>query len=200
MRKLPTPARSMEDESGSAPASGSKRKQVSKRSFLARGGAEADTMEDAAGARYTLLGDGGGDHDYTFGENPQADRMFAIFGFHTKIGNVANTVLNDKDEPGTPADAGEAIKEFLALVASGTWAEKREGGGGARIDKDALAAAVVEVAASKGQTKDMADVREKLEDNPGLVRKLRANDEIAAAYAKRVGKAPVKTEDVLGLI
>ena len=93
--------------------------------------------------------------------------------------------------------SGEAIREFLA---GNVWAEKREGGGGARIDKDALAGAVVEVAESKGQTKDIAKVREALEDNPGLVRKLRANDEIAAAYAKRVGKAPVKTEDVLNLI
>lgn len=198
MRKLPTPARSMDDESGSAAPADKKRKTVSKRGLLTANGGEADGMDDAAGGTYELIGEGGKVFTYRFGENADWDRRFAIFGFHTKVGNVANTVLNDKDEPGTVADAAESITDWLA---GNVWAEKREGGGGgARIDKDALAAAVVEVAASKGQTKDITDVREKLEDNPGLVRKLRANDEIAAAYAKRVGKAPVKTEDVLGLI
>lgn len=198
MRKLPTPARSMEDESGSAATASGKRKQVSKRAFITVNGGEAESMDEAGGGTYELIGEGGKVFTYQFGQNPDWDRRFAIFGFHTKVGNVANTVLNDKDEPGTVADAAEAIADWLA---GNVWAEKREGGGGgARIDKDALAAAVVEVAASKGQSKDLADVREKLEDNPGLVRKLRANDEIAAAYAKRVGKAPVKTEDVLGLI
>jgi len=199
MRKLPTPARSMEDGNGSAAESAatSKRKQVSKRGLVTVNGGEAEGMDDAAGGTYELLGEGGQTFTYKFGENPEWDRKFAIFGFHTKIGNVANTVLNDKDEPGTVSDAAESIRDWLA---GQVWAEKREGTGGARIDKDALAGAVVEVAESKGQSKDISKVREALEDNPGLVRKLRANDEIAAAYAKRVGKAPVKTEDVLNLI
>ena len=145
MLKLPTATRQAENEDG-ADAPKSSRKQVSKRNFLQADGTEAEKMEDAKGGRYTLL-DPAGNHDvdYQFGANPESDRMFAIFGFHTKIGNVANTVLNDKDEPGSPAEAAQAIRDFLSQVQAGTWAERAAGGVGARIDKDALAGAIVEV-------------------------------------------------------
>jgi hypothetical protein len=124
-----------------------KRKAVSKRSFLDKSGAEADSMNDATGGRYTLLNpEGNVDFDYQFGVDPELDRACAIFGFHTKVGNVANTVLNDKDEPGSPADAAEMIRDFLAKAKTGVWAERTGGGGESRIDKDALAGAIVAVA------------------------------------------------------
>ncbi len=199
--KRPNVVRAMPDESGTDGETKSSRKQVSKRSFITQSGSEAERIEEATGARYTLLNPAGNlDYDMQFGDAGKASTMFAVFGFHTKIGNVANTVLNDKDEPGTPADAGESIKEFMALAQAGKWAERAAGVAGSRIDKDALAAAVCEVAAAKGQTKDISIVREKLEDDPVLVRKLRANPEIRAAYDKRVGKAPATTEDALDLV
>ena len=164
------------------------RKKVSKRSFLTANGGEAEKMEESAGARYTLLGEGGGDFDYVYGQNPTADKFYANFGFHTKIGNVANTVLNNKEDPGTPADAAGAIKEFMDGVTNGVWAE-RTGGVGAKIDLDALAGAVVAAAESKGRSDlDVREVREKLESDKALVRKVRQVPDIAAEYNKRVGK------------
>jgi len=175
------------------------RKQVSKRAYLTVNGGEADRIEEAAGARYTLLGTSEGEthFDQQFGDAGKFETMCAIFGFHTKIGNVANTVLNDKNEPGTPDDAADAIREFIDGAKGGTWAE-RTGGVGAKIDLDALAAAIVECAQAKGRTDlDPQTVREQLEDDKARVRKVRQVPEIAAAYNKRVGKV-VTLDEALG--
>jgi hypothetical protein len=175
-----------------------KRKAVSKRSFLDKSGAEADSMNDATGGRYTLLNpEGNVDFDYQFGVDPELDRACAIFGFHTKVGNVANTVLNDKDEPGSPADAAEMIRDFLAKAKTGVWAERTGGGGESRIDKDALAGAIVAVATAQGASPDYAKIRQRLEDEPAYVRKARQVPEVATEYNTRVGKAPKSVADLL---
>ena len=80
------------------------RNKVSDRTFIDAQGNEVDRMEEATGARYTLTGIGKS-FDVQMGEAGQLPTMFAIFGFWTKVGNVANTTLNDKDDPGTPEDA-----------------------------------------------------------------------------------------------
>jgi hypothetical protein len=191
--------RQADAESGAdAAESKSSRKTVSKREFLKADGSIADRMEESDGARYTLL-DPAGNHDldYQFGANPNADKWFANFGFHTKVGNVANTVLNDKDEPGTPGDAAAAIKEFLAGIAAGTWAERAAGGIAVRIDKDALAGSIVAVAESKGKTADYQKIRDKLESDPQYVRAARQVPEVATEYAKRVGKPAKSVDDLL---
>lgn len=209
MRKIEI-SRKPDDESGSAPddsadstESTSKRKNVSKRYFLDAAGSigtdkEPVRIEDAKGARYMLL-DPAGNHniDYNFGVNADEDRMFALFGFHTKIGNVANTVLNDKDDPGTPADAKGAIDEFRIGLQGGTWAERAAGGPGARIDKDALAGAIVEVAAAAGHTLDLQKVRDRLESDAKYVRDSRQVGDVATAYSKRVGKPAKSIADLL---
>lgn len=201
-----------DSESGAADGSEStsKRKQVSKRSFLLANGSEADRIEEATGARYTLLAPSGNkDYDQQFGDAGKFATMCAIFGFHTKVGNVANTVLNDKDEPGTPDEAGKAIEEFIATAQAGTWAERSEGGVGARIDKNALAGAIVEVATAAGKTADLATVLQWLEegrpaqgDKPALsaqqyTRMTRQVPDVAAAYAARVGKATKTVADLI---
>ncbi len=199
MRKLSDlPLRSdVDGASGAADGSEKKRKQVSKR-VLMTGGAEAESMDDADGANYILL-DSAGNHDfpYRFGDDEAFDRKCAIFGYLTKIGNVANTVLNDKEEPGSASDAAQEIREWIA---GKVWAARSEGGGGTRIDKDALAAAYVEWAAEQGVEKDIAKVREALEDSPQTVRKLRADPAIRAKYDARVGKAPATPQSLLDAI
>ena len=200
MRKNPTPARQApEVNDGSAPEaeSDSKRKKVSQRSYLKADGTEAERIEEASGARYTLL-DSAGNHDFDqqFGEAGKLTTMCAIFGFHTKVGNVANTVLNDKDEPGSPADAAAAIKEFLATAEGGTWAE-RSAVVGARIDKDALAGSIVTVAEAAGKTADYDKIRQRLEDDATYVRAARQVPAVASEYAKRVGKASKTVDDLL---
>lgn len=197
--KHPQPTRQVPDESGSAesPATESKRKQVSKRSYLKADGSEAERIEEANGARYTLL-DTAGNHDFDqqFGEAGKLATMCAIFGFHTKVGNVANTVLNDKDEPGTPTDAAAAIKEFVTAADGGTWAE-RSTVVGARIDKDALAQAIVEVAQAAGKVAPYDKIRQRLEEEAAYVRAARQVPAVATAYAAKVGKASKTVDDLL---
>lgn len=177
-----------------------KRKRVSKRSYLTVNGGEADTIEEAHGARYSLLGGKSGEINFDeLFQNEKFMRMCAIFGFHTKVGNVANTVLNDKENPGTPDDAADAIREFIDKASDPTnpvWAD-RTGGVGAKIDLDALAGAIVASAEKAGRTDlDPREVREKLENDKALVRKMRQVPEIAAEYSARVGKV-VSLDDAL---
>lgn len=184
----------------SAAADGSeattKRKQVSKRLFLNDAGDEVEKIEEATGGRYVLLSPSGNKAlDYKFGANPAKDRQFAVFGFHTKIGNVVNTVLNDKDEPGSPDDAHKEAETWLA---GDVWAERAAGGVGARIDKDALAAAIVAVATAAGKSPDPLAIRQKLEDDPVFVRTARQVPDIANEYATRVGKPTKTVDDLLG--
>lgn len=205
--KLPTATKQAPDaESAAADGdSNAKRKAVSKRNFIGPNDAEVDKIEEATGMQYVLL-DPAGNHTFNvqLGEAGKLATMAAVFGLQTKIGNVANTVLNDKDEPGSPTDAAAAIKEWLAQVEGGTWAERTTGGVGARVDKDALAGAILAVAIAGG--KFVADspeagaayskVRDRLENEPQYVRAARQVPDVAREYATRVGKA-AKTIDEL---
>lgn len=177
----------------------SKRKQVSKRHYLDNAGNEVDKIEEATGARYVLL-DTAGNHtfDEQFGKAGAFSTMCAILGFHTKIGNVANTVLNDKDEPGTPTDAAGAIKDFIAKAqdeSNPVWAERTGGGAGAKVDRDALAGAIVQVGIAQNvfpeseRDSRYATVRQRLEDEPAYLRGARTIPAVAQEYATRVGKA-----------
>jgi hypothetical protein len=202
--QLPTATRQAPDaESAAADGENSKRKQVSKRLFLNTQGTEVDKMEEATGARYVLLGASGNkSFDQQFGNAGELATMCAIFGYHTKLGNVANSVLNDKDEPGTPDDAAEAITAFLG-ASPFVWAERTGGGVGVRVDKDALAGAIVEVALATGKldaaARDdkYAAIRQRLEEDPQYVRAARSVPQVAQAYATRVGKATKTVDDLL---
>jgi len=104
-----------------------KRAKASERLMFDATGAETSNPLECAKAGYKIPATG---HtlEYVFGDNPAVDRAFAVFGFHTKIGNVANTVRNDKSDPGTPDDEAEAIDDFFASLANGQWREPSEGG------------------------------------------------------------------------
>lgn len=184
-------------------ATESKRKAVSKRDYLDVDGKVVDRIEEATGARYTLL-DPAGNHDFDEQSGLPAGSfvtMAFIMGYHTKVGNVANTVLNDKDEPGTPADAAAAIREWLAAAKSPdnpTWAERSGGGGGARIDRDAFADSMTACQLASGKVKPedeaayRAKVRQRMEDEKGFLTAAMKITEFAQEYARRTGK-PQKT-------
>lgn len=201
---LPKINRQAENEQGADTAEASdKRKRISKRDFIGPDGSVVDKIEEASGGRYTLLApEGNLDFDAQLGSAGQFATMCAIFGFHTKVGNVANTVLNDKDEPGTPADAGSAIRDFIAQAQGGTWAERATGAPGTRVDKPALAGSVVAVMLAEGKITAAtegdiyAKVLAKLEAEPEYVRRCRSVPAVASEYNTRVGKA-AKTVDSL---
>lgn len=217
--KLPQATRQVPDAEGNAASAteSAKRKTVSKRDFIDAAGAVVDKIEEAAGSRYVLLDPatpGGHVFDVQCGTPGLLLTMAAIFGLQTKIGNVANTVLNDKDEPGTPADAAAAITEWLNQPHdSFTWAERAGGVGGARVDKQALAGAIVAVAEATpskswtaliaaGKTLDeargelFAIAAKRLEEEAGYMRSVRGIPAVAAEYTARVGKQ-TKTIDEL---
>lgn len=186
------------------------RKQVSIREFLAASGAVVDKMEEANGSRYTLRGVEDTPDEYQFGENEYEDRFFAIFGHQTKIGNVANTVLNDKDDPGTPTEARGAIRDFRTMVQGGNWTEPARGAsGGAKIDRDTLAMAIVEVYTAINEAKgkpapDMLAIRQRLDDDKEFFaamspRSAKGVVAVKEAYERLAGKpavTPVAAEDI----
>lgn len=136
-------------------AAAPKRNKVSEREYINAAGDLVERIELATGARY-ILGEKQGDKfvpvatfDLQCGTPGNFVTMNAIMGFHTKAGNVANTVLNDKENPGTLAQAADAIKEWIADGANGKWAERTGGGGGLRYDPAVVADAI---AAAKGET------------------------------------------------
>jgi len=192
----------MEDGNGSddVSATKAKKKAVSKRSFILADGKEADNIEAATGACYTLLVPSGDiPFAYQYGANPEFDRLCALFGYHTKIGNVANTVLNDKDEPGTPEDAAEELKAWLAKAQASppVWAERSSGGPGVRVDRDVLADSIVAVAQAGGKTVDRAKVLARLNDEPAYLKAARQVTDVANEYATRMGKTAKSIDDLL---
>lgn len=174
------------------------RAKVSERTLLLADGSEAERMNDATGASYKLVANGRS-FDYQYGANPHQDRMFGIFGFITKVGNEANSVLNNDKEPGDADDAAVAIEEFLQGVSAGVWREVGEGAArGPKYDKDVLAAALVGVLAATAKG-DVAHYRERLEDK-SYYAKVRANTEVMAAYMAEMasrGKATGTGTDAL---
>lgn len=177
-----------------------KRKQVSKRAWIDSQGNEVETEAEATGGRYALIMDDKTlrNFDRQFGDAGKLDTMLAIFGWHTKLGNVANSVLNDKDEPGDASDAADAIDAWIAGAEGGKWAEERTGGVGAKIDLDALANALVDV--KPDLEPKMAAIRQKLEEDKTWRAQIRKDPQVSAAYAKRVGASAKPLAELLGAI
>lgn len=128
------------------------RQKVSEREYIDAKGDLVDRIEQATGARYSV-GRKAGEafevvkaFDAQFGTPGSLGTMCAIMGFHTKLGNVANTILNDKESPGTIENAAEGIAEFLKEANAGKWAERVGGGGGGiRYNVELLAQCIAEV-------------------------------------------------------
>lgn len=170
---------------------GSTRARVSKRDFIDANGKVVDRIEDASGARYSLM-DGAAvlkAFDVACGEPGKPETMLAIFGAHTKLGNVANTCLNDKDSPGTVADAADEIGEWLAGLQDGTWRERSEGAAFKRIDKETIALILGEKdAAGKNRGPDFFLSR--LQNEKGFFQKVWAVPAVKDEYYTRRNETP----------
>jgi len=171
-----------------AQATESTRVARSIREFIDADGNKVEDKMDAKGARYTFRGTGK-ELTLMFGANP-ATFACAALGFLTKVGNVVNTTVNGP-ETGTDDDAFDAASEWVDQLNSGIWREKVEGVGVARIDKDALARAVVEV-----KPQDHEKVRARLETDPAFVRKVRQHTKVRELYEQYVGKAAVSDDEL----
>lgn len=122
--------------------------------------------------------------------------MMAIFGAKTLATNESSQARNGKESASAEGQM-EAVRERFALIDSGKWVDRTREGVGAKIDKDALAGAVVEVAEAQGKTADYAKIRQKLEDDAAFVRAVRQVPAITTAYAARAGRPTKSLDDVL---
>jgi hypothetical protein len=94
--------------------------------------------------------------DWVCGDAGEPATMLAIFGGLTLAGNVVNTVTNGpKGDPN--ADVIGAISDRFKELEKGVWAERSDGVGGLRYDKDKLAAAIAQAQAKAGATGAKAD-------------------------------------------
>lgn len=144
-------------------ANATRRAKASERIMLDATGDDTSNPIECHKAIYKIPANGHG-LEYVFGTNPSMDRAFAVFGFHTKIGNVANTVRNDKTDPGTPDDEASAIDDFFASLANGQWREPGEGvARGPKYDDGVLAAVIVQLLGDKAKG-DAAHYAERLQD------------------------------------
>jgi hypothetical protein len=113
------------------------RKNVSKREYLNADGAKSVGPDSTGKVNYVLLNADATPHTvFSFDPASPGAHLFAQFGFVTKVGNVANSVLNG-DDPGTTEDAAADI---LTSIAAGVWREPGEGRArGPKYDKETLA-------------------------------------------------------------
>lgn len=183
----------------------SKNKRVSKRDFLDASGQVVDKIGEATGARYTLLGTGK-EFDIDFSDASmwgpgRPGTMCAIFGYHTKVGNVANTVLNDKDSPGSAEDAGDECEAWLDGLDKGVWREAAEPGTrGPKYDNAILAVVLLELLGEKAkgdadfyeaklaEKETVKDAAGNATAGPGYRARVVGRDEIKAMYWQEMAK------------
>jgi hypothetical protein len=180
------------------------RKKVSQRAYLTADNTKSVGPDASGAVEYQLLNAGGEVHKtFRFDPTSPGAHMFAQFGFVTKVGNVANSVLNG-DEPGSVDDAATDIEEFLNSIATGAWREPGEARArGPKYDKAVLATVLYEGRSPEKRTGEWADVATilaRLEDK-SFYAKVRNNAAAMAAYhaemAKRGEAAGTKSVDDL---
>lgn len=177
-----------------------KRQQAAKHSFLRADGTETRDMHEAVGIRYQDV-KSSEVFEYQIPGAKAGDplTMLAVFGAKTKATNEASQVRQAEargdDTDGSQVDA---IIDVFAKISEGTWREVREGGVGAKVDRDALAAAIVEAKAALGLTGDLLATRQKLDDDVAYFRKARKAPDVTAIYNSKVGKTakPVSASDL----
>lgn len=178
-------------------AATSSRKSVSKRQYKDAKGEKSIGPDANGSVEYVLLGDDGKTplKSWTLDSKGPGLLQFAQFGFVTKVGNVANSVLNG-DDPGGRQDAADEVDAFLDALANGTWREPGEGGPrGPKYDRDVLAAAIVHVLADKAAG-DAAYYKAKLDDK-SYHAKARGNTKVMAKYHADMAAREDQSADAL---
>lgn len=167
-----------------------KRAQRAKHEYLDAGGSPTKAMSEACGVKYTDIATG---ENFEFlipgatAGSPQT--MLAVFGAKTLATNEASqvrqAVARGEEVEGSEVDG---IIARFDLLEKGTWREVGEGRIGVKVDRDALAAAIVEAQAKLGKTRDLLEIRQRLDDDVAFFRKARKADDVTAIYNAKVGK------------
>jgi hypothetical protein len=201
--KLPEPVMQAPEPQSSAADGDTEtvKRAVAKHELLDANGAVVENEEEATGIRYTLLANGQS-FDWQHGQNPDADRMIAIFGAKTLATNESSAMRNSTKGAATPDEQIDAVRERFALILTGKWIDRTREGVGAKIDLDALANAICNVQVAEGKyteeqvkTEKLAATRQKLEDDKSWARGARQVPKFAAEYAKIKGAATKSVDD-----
>lgn len=173
------------------------KRKVARHWLVNANGAKVDDEESATGIGYQVLGSSG---EFTYQTGLTAgsrEAMLAVFGAKTLATNESSQARNNAKGAASADEQMEAVRERFALLDTGKWVDRTREGVGAKIDKDALAGAIVAVAGTAGKTLDYAAVRQKLEEDAAFVRATRQVPAIATEYAARAGRPAKSLEDVL---
>lgn len=179
------------------------RKAVAKHFLLDSNGEVTDDETKATGIRYHQI-TSGEVFDYQVSE--AAKLMLATFGAKTLATNESSQVRNNPKGAGGDAEQMEAIKNRFALLDQGEWVDRtREGG--ATVNKDWLAEAIILVMLADGKITDAqasgdakAKVRAKLEDDKAYQTTARQHPRVAAEYSKLAGRVVKTTDDLMAAI
>lgn len=169
------------------------RQKVAKHELLDNQGNVVENEEEATGARYTLIANGG-TVEYQYGQNADVDRMLAIFGAKTLMTNESSQARNNpKGDQGPDAQIAAVKERFEFMTRESKWLDRTRTGIETAINLDALADAIVSV-----QPKlDKAAVRQRVQDDKPYRLMAYRVPEVASEYIKIVGRGNRKTVDDL---
>lgn len=179
-----------------------KRLKVAEHEFIDAQGNAVDDGESAQGYRYTLLANGDTFDWYWTMANDDEKRMLAIFGAKTLATNETSQARNNPKSAGSAAEQMEALRERFTMLRNGQWVDRTREPGVAKVDKQALAKAIIQVLIDKGKITEgdrdatFATKFQQLEEDATYMRKARLVPEVSSAYAAIVGKQAVSVDDL----
>lgn len=179
------------------------KKPIAEHELVDAQGNAVEEVESAQGYRYTLLANSDTFDWYWSQANDDEKRMLALFGAKTLATNETSQVRNNLKGAGSPAEQMESLRERFSVLRGGSWDRPSDGTGAVtKIDKTALATAIVDVLIAKGKitetdrTATHAIKLKQLEDDAVYLRKSRQVPEVAIAYAAIVGRQVATVDDL----
>lgn len=179
------------------------KKAVAKHFLLSSSGEVVENETEATGIRYQQLSTG---DTFDYQVSDAAKTMLAVFGAKTLATNESSQVRNNPKGGGSDAEQMEAIRNRFALLDQGEWVDRtREGG--ATVNKDWLAEAIVmvmledgKITAEQASGDAKAKVRQKVEDDAQYVKNARQHPRVSANYSKLAGRVVKTTDDLMSAI
>lgn len=170
-----------------------KREQVAIHSWLDANGEETKDIHVASGYRRKDKNTGELFEYIAAGAAGKPATMLELFGAKTKATNEASQV-RQAERRGEEVEGSETdnVIAIFEQIAEGVWREIREGGGVAKVDRDALAQALFECNPKANEGKGLAAIRERLDSDVKWFRKVRKAEDVTKVYNAKVGKAAPK--------
>lgn len=178
------------------------RKQVAEHILLTADGSEAESEEQAQGVRYKLL-ENGKTFTWNWSEANDSEKiMLACFGAKTLATNVTSAARNNKKNPANAEQQFTELEERFALIRGGQWVDRTREPGAPRVDRDKLAAAIVQVMLKGGkitadqESATLQEKRERLDSDAAYLTMARQIPAVAEAYNELTGRATATVDQL----